>query len=69
MSRVKRYKFPLLTGLLGSLFLSVLYFGIVSWAEGPSHAQELFWEDKIIVIPMILGFGVQVGLYTILKKR
>jgi hypothetical protein len=56
-------------GLLGSLFLSVLYFGIVSWAESPSHALELFWEDKYIVIPMILGFGVQVSLYTILKKR
>ena len=69
MSRVKRYRFPLLTGLLGSLFLSIFYFGIVSWAESPSHALELFWEDKFIVIPMILGFGVQVGLYTILKKR
>lgn len=69
MSRVKRYRFPLFTGLLGALFLSVLYFGIVSWAESPSHALELFWEDKYIVIPMILGFGVQVGLYTTLKKR
>ncbi len=69
MSQVKRYRFPLITGLLGSLFLSALYFGIVSWAEGPSHALELFWEDKFIVIPMILGFGIQVGLYTILKKR
>lgn len=69
MSQLKQYWFPLLTGLLGSLFLSILYFGIVSWAESPSHALELFWEDKFIVIPMILGFGVQVGLYTILKKR
>jgi hypothetical protein len=46
-----------------------LYFGIVSWAESPQHAVELFWDDRWIVLPIILGFGVQAGLYTILKKR
>jgi len=56
-------------GLAGGLLLTSLYFGIVSWAESPQHAVELFWEDRWIVIPIILGFGVQAGLYTILKKR
>ncbi|NIM95574.1 MAG: hypothetical protein GTO18_17895 [Anaerolineales bacterium] len=69
MDRLKKYRFPIFTGLVGSVFLAVLYFGIVSVAESPSHALDLLWEDKLIVIPMILGFGVQVGLYTILKKR
>lgn len=60
---------PMGTGMLGALFLTVLYLGIVSLAESPLHAVELLWEDRLIVIPIILGFGVQVGLYTILKKR
>ena len=65
----KRILIPLSTGLVGALFLTGLYFGIVSWAESPQHAIDLFWDDRWIVLPIILGFGVQVGLYTILKKR
>jgi len=55
-------------GLLGAAFLTAVYFGIVSWAESPQHAIELFWQDRWIVIPIIVGFGVQTGLYTVLKK-
>src|SRR3972149_6380999 len=57
------------SGLTGAALLMVLYFAIVSLAEGPEHAVDLFWEDRWIVIPIILGFGVQASLYTILKKR
>jgi len=67
MSTSKRVLIPLVTGLAGALLLTGLYFGIVSWAESPQHAAELFWEDRWIVFPIILGFGVQAGLYTILK--
>jgi hypothetical protein len=69
MSVSKRVFLPLAAGLAGALLLTGLYFGIVSWAESPQHAAELFWEDRWIVFPIILGFGVQVGLYTILKMR
>lgn len=69
MSTSKRVLYPLTAGLAGALLLTGLYFGIVSWAESPQHAVELFWEDRWIVFPIILGFGVQAGLYTILKKR
>jgi hypothetical protein len=51
------------------VFLAGLYFGIVSWAESPQHAAELFWEDRWIVVPIILGFGLQTALYVVLKKR
>jgi hypothetical protein len=69
VSKKKRILWPLGAGLAGSIFLTAVYFGIVSWAESPQHAIELFWEDRLIVIPIILGFGVQMALYTILKKR
>ena len=69
MSRTRRILWPLGAGIAGSLFLTALYFGIVSWAESPQHAIDLFWEDRWIVIPIILGFGIQMALYTILKKR
>ncbi|HWQ84537.1 MAG TPA: hypothetical protein VN363_08230 [Anaerolineales bacterium] len=69
MSTTKRILLPLAVSLAGALLLTGLYFGIVSWAESPQHAAELFWEDRWIVFPIILGFGVQAGLYTILKMR
>jgi hypothetical protein len=69
MSGLKIHLLPVGAGLLGALLLTGLYFGIVSWAESPRHAADFFWQDRWIVAPIILGFGVQVGLYTILKKR
>lgn len=65
----KRILWPVGAGLAGAGLLTLLYFGIVSWAEGPQHAVELFWEDRWIVIPIITGFGLQAALYIILKKR
>src|SRR3990170_5961359 len=69
MKTKRRYLLPLAAGFAGALLLTGLYFGIVSWAESPQHAVEFFWEDRWIVFPIILGFGVQAGLYTILKMR
>lgn len=69
LSSKRRVLLPVGAGLAGAIFLMAVYFGIVSWAESPQHAVDLFWQDREIVIPIILGFGVQMGLYTVLKKR
>jgi hypothetical protein len=69
MTQAKRILWPLAAGLVGAALLMLLYFGIVSWAESPQHAIELFWEDRWIVMPIILGFGGQMALYVILKKQ
>ncbi len=59
--------FPLAAGLLGASVLLAFYLGIVSLAESPTRALELLWEDRTFVVPIGLGFGVQVGLYTVLR--
>ncbi len=69
MSRQKRFLLPLAGGLSGSLFLTALYFAIVSWAESPQHALDFFWQERWIVLPLVIGFGIQSALYVILKKR
>lgn len=69
MTSTKRILIPIGAGLAGAFFLSAIYFGIVSWAESPKHAIELFWQDRWIVIPIIVGFGIQAALYIILKLR
>ncbi len=58
---------PTFFGLLGMVGLLALYLGLVSLAEGWTHAVELLLEDAWIVGPILLGFGVQMGLYTYLK--
>ncbi len=64
---LSRLRWPLLAGLLGALGLAALYLGIVSLAESWEHALDLFREDAPFVIPIILGFGIQVGLFTHMK--
>ncbi len=64
----QRVLFPMTVGLLASSGLSLVYFGIVSWAESWSHAVELFWTQRWIVLPIIMGFGIQATLYTVLKE-
>lgn len=68
MIRTRVWVVPLAAASMGSAMLAALYFGIVSLAESPQHAADLFLEDLWIVAPILLGFGVQVGLYTVLRR-
>ncbi len=58
---------PIFAGVLGALFLGSVYLSIVTLAQGWNHAVELFWQDKLLVAPIIVGFGTQIGLYTFLR--
>ena len=66
-SPLHRVLLPAGAGVLGALIMSGVYLGIVSLAGSPAHALGLFWEDRALVIPILLGFGLQVGLFTLLK--
>ena len=65
--RSRKLGLPIVAGLLGALFLASLYLGIVTLAQGWDHAVELFWQDKALIVPIIAGFGIQVGLYTFIR--
>jgi hypothetical protein len=69
VSKTKRIILPIVVGLTGSAFLFALYLSLVSWAESPQHALQYYWQDRWIVIPIMLGFGIQMGLYVTLKMR
>lgn len=66
---MKRIFWPVAAGIAGTLFIGSVYFGLVSWAESPQHALDLFWEDRLLVVPIIAGFGIQAALYTTLRLR
>jgi len=66
---VKRYLIPLASFLLGSVFIAAFYIGILTWAQGWEYATSQFARDRAYVIPIILGFGIQAALYSILRFR
>lgn len=59
---------PMVFGFLASSVLMAFYMGVVTLAQGFEHAGELLLEDWYFVLPIVVGFGVQVGLFTYLRK-
>lgn len=66
---VARLKFirPLQFGVGGFVLLLAIYFGVVSLISGADFAFEQFATFWYFIVPLALGFGIQVGLYSYLK--
>jgi len=59
---------PLQFGTGAFVFLLAIYFGVVSLISGTDFAFEQFVTFWYFIVPLALGFGVQVGLYIHLKQ-
>ncbi len=59
---------PVGAGVLGSLALMTIYLSLIALAESPARALEQAWEDRAFILPTLAGFGIQVGLYTVLRR-
>ena len=66
---LKRFLIPIMAFLIGSAFIASFYIGIFTWAQGWGYASSQFVRDRWYVIPIIIGFGVQAALYTVLRFR
>ena len=69
MSPTKRIILPIGAFLLGSAFIAAFYIGILTWAQGREYAASQFSRDRWYVLPIIIGFGIQAALYTILRFK
>jgi YHS domain-containing protein len=58
---------PIVFGLLAVLSLLAFYLGIITLAQGWSHATEQLADDRNFIGAIALGFGTQVGLFTYLR--
>jgi len=65
----KRYFIPILAFLIGSSLIAAFYLGILTWLQGLNYAASQFIRDRWYVAPIIMGFGVQAALYSILRFR
>lgn len=59
---------PLFAGVSASALMFALYFSILSILQSPVHAIEQFAGLWYWMVPLIVGFGIQVGLFTKLRK-
>lgn len=66
---VKRFLIPLTALVLGSAFIASFYMGILTWAQGWDYASSQFVRDRWYVIPIVVGFGIQAALYSVLRFR
>ena len=66
---MKRFLIPSTAFFMGSILIASFYIGIPTWAQGWEYASSQFIRDRWYVIPIILGFGVQAALYSILRFR
>lgn len=66
---MKRLLIPTTAFFMGSILIASFYIGILAWSQGWGYASSQFIRDRWYVIPIILGFGVQATLYSILRFR
>lgn len=60
---------PIAAGVAATIWLTSLYIGIVGIAQGLDHAVELMVGDWYFVVPIVMGFGIQVGLFVYVRFR
>lgn len=63
------YLIPSGAFLLGSTFITSIYFGLLTWAQGWTSALSLFQMNRWYIVPIWITFGIQAALYAILRFR
>lgn len=58
---------PLVFGIATSIILLSIYFSILTFANSFEHFTQEFKRMWYLLIPLVTGFGIQVGLYTYTK--
>lgn len=69
LDSMKRYFIPAASFLLGSFLITGIYLAVLTWAQDWSFAVSQFARDREVVLPIIVAFGIQSALYSILRFR
>jgi Cu+-exporting ATPase len=60
---------PLAVGTLAFLTMLAIYFGVLTLVSGWDFTVSEFAKFWYYVLPLALGFGIQLGLYVYLRQR
>jgi len=64
---MRRIIIPILAFIAGAALMAGIYLGLLSWLEGWTYAAFQFGRDLSYVVPIIVAFGLQSALYSILR--
>lgn len=59
---------PILSGIIASTILLGVYFAVLTLVSGWGFAQTQFADFWYFIISLVVGFGVQIGLYQYIKS-
>lgn len=59
----------ILKGLIGIFALLAVYFGFLSFLSGWDYTKSQFGNFWYYILPLSLGFGIQITLYSYLKSK
>lgn len=68
ISKSKNIMLPIGAAFLAALSLIGLYLSVLSIAKSPREALNLFWQNRLMLLPIALGFALQVGMYVLLAR-
>ena len=60
---------PIITGIAAAILLLGIYFSILSIANSFSHAVDQFIEMWYWLLLLVIGFGIQIGLYMYIRMK
>jgi Cu+-exporting ATPase len=60
---------PLVIGTLATVAMLAVYFGVLTLVSGWDFTVSQFAEFWYYVVPLTLGFGIQIGLYVRLRQQ
>ena len=68
LNKSKSLLVPVGAAIVAALALVALYLSVLSIAKSPAEAFHLFWQNRLMLLPIALGFALQVGLYVLLRR-
>ena len=64
---MRRVLIPSIAFVAGATIMAGIYLGLLSWLAGWDYAAYQFSRDRTYVVPIVIAFGVQSALYTVLR--
>lgn len=60
---------PLTAGIVATAVMLAVYFGVLTLVSGWSFTASEFAKYWYYILPLVAGFGLQIGLYAALKRQ
>ena len=68
ISPARSVKRHVIAGVIAGFSLLTIYAGVLTLAQGTQHALEQTARLWYLLLPLVVGFGIQVGLFSFIRQ-